>query len=377
MKLALIYSGGTIGCAGTPLKPLPVKEFQALWGRHAAARFDDILAVDWQWLAPALDSSDMTPADWGKLAGMVLDAREEQAVLLLHGTDTMAWTAAALAFLLTLYDPKGRPVGRFGMPVVLTGSQRPLFDDDGIRPGTDALDNLRTAIDACGTRRPEVTVAFGGEILPGARVMKISTSADRAFGCPKGEAPCPELPVAQAGVLLAQLDQLALHLGKRAVVSVTPNPAGDNLVRDQVEAVVDKLGDKLGAIYLNGYGIGNFPAKDSLAPTLRSAHKRGILIVTGSQVLHGDVDPSTYGAGHWLGECGAIPSADMTAPAAHAKLHVAMALGAANGWNQAETERFFLAPIAGEIRGGFGRASGLEPAPAPAAASSAAWRQSK
>jgi L-asparaginase len=327
MKLALIYSGGTIGCAGSPLKPLPVKEFQALWGRHAAAHFDDILAVDWQWLAPALDSSDMTPADWGKLAGMALDAREEQAVLLLHGTDTMAWTAAALAFLLTLYDPKGRPVGRFGMPVVLTGSQRPLFSGDGIRPDTDALDNLRTAIDACGVRRPEVTVAFGGKILPGARVMKVSTTADRAFGCPKGEAPCPELAVAQTGDLLAQLDRLAPHLGKRAVVSVTPSPAG-----------------------LNGYGIGNFPAKSLLAPILRSAHDRGILIVAGSQVPHGDVDPSTYGAGHWLGECGAIPSADMATPAAHAKLYAAMALGAANGWDQVETERFFLTPVAGEIR---------------------------
>lgn len=241
-------------------------------------------------------------------------------------------------------------MGRFGMPVVLTGSQRPLFSGDGIRPDTDALDNLRTAIDACGARRPEVMVAFGGEVLPGSRVMKVSTTADRAFGCPKGEAPCPELAVAQTGDLLAQLDRLAPHLGKRAVVSVTPSPAGDSMVRDQVEAVIDKLGDKLGVIYLNGYGIGNFPAKRLLAPILRSAHDRGILIVAGSQVPHGDVDPSTYGAGHWLRECGAIPSADMATPAAHARLYVAMALGAANGWNQVETERFFQTPVSGEIR---------------------------
>ena len=351
MNLALIYSGGTIGCAGFPLKPLPIKEFQARWDRHATARLGNDLTVEWQWLEPTLDSSEMIPADWGKLARMVLDAREEQAVLLLHGTDTMAWTAAALAFLLTLYDPKGHPVGRFGMPVVLTGSQRPLFDDDGIRPGTDALDNLRTAIDACGTRYPEVTVAFGGAVLPGARVMKISATAARAFDCPRGAAPCPELPEAAAGDLLAQLERLGPYLGKRAVVSVTPNPVGDSLLRDQVKAVVDKLDNKLGAIYLNGYGIGNFPAKESLTPILRSAHDRGILIVVGSQVLHGDVDPSTYGAGHWLGECGAISTADMTAPAAHAKLYVAMALGAVNGWDQTEIERFFLTPVAGELRG--------------------------
>jgi len=115
-------------------------------------------------------------------------------------------------------------------------------------------------------------------------------------------------------------------------------------------SVTDKLDDKLGAIYLNGYGIGNFPEKTSLAPILRSAHDRGVLIIAGSQVPYGDVDPSTYGAGHWLAECGAISTADMATPAVHAKLYVAMALTAANGWNQCETERFFLTPVAGELR---------------------------
>ncbi len=86
MKLGLIYSGGTIGCTGAPLKPLPINDFQALWGRHAAPRLDDGLAIDWRWLEPALDSSDMAPVDWVRLAAMVLDVREEQAVLLVATT---------------------------------------------------------------------------------------------------------------------------------------------------------------------------------------------------------------------------------------------------------------------------------------------------
>ena len=350
MKLALIYSGGTVGSAGSPLNPLPISEFQALWGRHVASELPEVLAVDWQWLEPPLDSSDMTPADWGRLANMVLDARQEQAVLLLHGTDTMAWTAAALAFLLTLYDPNGRPVGRFGKPVVLTGSQLPLFEGDGIRLGTDALANLRLAIDACGAGRAEVMVAFGGSVLSGARVMKMSTTADDTFDCPKGQAPCPVLPAAPAGELLAQLDRLGPHLGKKAVVGVTPNPTDGVLVVDKIEPIVERLGEKLGAIYLNSYGIGNFPCKEKLAPLLRAAHDRGTLIIAGSQLPYGDVDPSAYGAGHWLAECGAISTADMATPAVHAKLHVAMALGAANGWEQAEIERFFRTPVAGERR---------------------------
>lgn len=349
MKLALIYSGGTVGSAGTPLKPLPARDFQVMWDRHVAPALNEAPDIGWQWLEPPLDSSDMTPVDWGRLAGMVLESGEDDAVLLLHGTDTMAWTAAALAFLLTRYDRMGRPVGRFAKPVVLTGSQRPLFDEDGIRPGTDALDNLSTAISACRAGRAEVTVAFGGEVLSGARVMKMTTSGDRAFECPKGTAPCPVLPAAVG--LQDQLDRLAPHLGKKAVVGVTPNPTDGIMVVDKIEPVINKLDDKLGAIYLNSYGIGNFPSKDKLAPLLRSAHDRGTLIVAGSQLPYGDVDPSAYGAGHWLAGCGAISTADMAAPAVHAKLHVAMAMGAANDWGQGDMERFFLSPVAGELRG--------------------------
>jgi L-asparaginase len=350
MKLAMIYSGGTIGCAGVPLEPLSADDFQGLWERHVTAHLDDELTIDWQWLETTRDSSLMTPADWGSLARMVLNSDNARAVLLLHGTDTMAWTAAALAFLLTLYDAQGHPVGRLRKPVVLTGSQRPLFDANGIRSGTDALANLLMAIHTCDAGAPEVTLAFGGATLTGARVMKLSTTADRAFDCPKGIAPCPVLPIAVAGDLLAQLDRIAPHLGSKAVAILTPNPGDGKLLQVQLEALANNSGEKLGAIYLNCFGIGNFPNEKQIAPLLRSAHDKGVLIIAGSQVPDGDVTPSTYGAGHWLAECGAISTVDMAAPAAHAKLHVGMALGAANGWEQADVERFFITPVAGELR---------------------------
>ncbi|HUS56107.1 MAG TPA: asparaginase domain-containing protein [Thermohalobaculum sp.] len=351
MKLALIYSGGTIGCAGVPLMPLPANEFQTLWGRHVAPRLGRDVALDWHWLEPALDSCEMTPANWIDLARMAIFSDGRQATLLLHGTDTMAWTAAALAFLLTLYDRDGSAVARLRQPVVLTGAQRPLFTSDGILPGTDALANLDGAIEVCGENIPGVTVAFGGTVLPGARVMKMSTSDDRAFECPKGAAPCPVLPPATAMEVLAQLDRLAPQFGAKALVSVTPLPSASDVVYGQIASLINGLGEKLGAIHLNGFGIGNFPSRSVLSPLLRAAHDRGILIVAGSQVPHGDVDPSTYGAGHWLGELGAISTADMATPAVHAKLYLALALGAMNGWSQAEMERHFLTPVAGELRG--------------------------
>lgn len=349
MSLRLIYSGGTVGCAGSPLAPLPAGEFRALWERHVAPRLG-AGETRWQWLDPALDSSDVTPADWGRLARLVLEA-EEDAVLLLHGTDTMAWTAAALAFLTTLYETDGKPLGRFGKPVVLTGSQRPLFAGDGVLSGTDALENLRTALNAVALGRREVTVAFGSLTLRGPRVMKMSTRDDRAFVCPKGSTPAPALPEAEAGALAAQLAALAPHLGARAVVTLTAAPTAPDLLRAQVEAIAARLDEKLGAIHLQGYGIGNFPARADLAPLFGALRQRGVVIVAGSQVPHGDVAPGAYGAGRWLEACGALSAADMTAASVHAKLHVGLALATKNGWQLSDIERFFLTCVAGERNG--------------------------
>ena len=349
MTLRLIYSGGTIGCAGQPLAPLAAGEFRALWDRHVAPELGGA-EFDWQWLSPALDSSAIAPADWSRLARLALESGDAEGVLLLHGTDTMAWTASALAFLLTLYEADGTPAARFSKPVVMTGSQRPLFEGDAVKPGTDALENLRTALNAFALGRREVTVAFGSLTLRGPRVMKMSTRDDRAFACPKGSAPAAPLPEAETGALLAQLDRLAPHLGAKAVATITAAPTAPALLRAQVEAIAESLGDDLGAIHLQGYGIGNFPAREALTPVLRTLHDRGVLLVAGSQVPHGDVDPGAYGAGHWLGECGAVSALDMTAAAVHAKLQVTLALAAVHGWRRSEAERFFATPVAGERR---------------------------
>lgn len=349
MSLRLIYAGGTIGCAGAPLAPLPAGEFRALWDRHVAPALGGP-APAWEWLEPAMDSSEATPADWGRLARLVLAAGED-AVLLLHGTDTMAWTATALALLTTEYGADGTPLARLARPVVLTGSQRPLFEGDALAPGTDALENLRTGLNAVALGRREVMVAFGGLTLRGPRVMKMSSRDDRAFVCPKGSAAAPPLPAAEPAALAAQLERVAPHLGARAVLTLTAAPGDPALRREELLALAERLGERLGAIHLMGYGIGNFPGREVLAPVLAELHRQGVVLVAGSQVPHGDLAPDTYGAGHWLGECGALSAADMTQAAVHAKLGVGLALGAAFGWGRAELERYFLTPVAGERRG--------------------------
>ena len=345
MSPALIYTGGTIGCAGTPLTPLPFDAFQALWDAHVAPELG--VARCWDWLDPPIDSTEATPTDWLRLARLVLAA--EGPVVLLHGTDTLAWSGAALALLLTLYDEAGTATARHGPAVVLTGSQRPLFDGEAVAPVTDAVANLRIAFKAA-AGDPGVVIAFGGQVLPGTRSMKMSSTEDRAFATPRGMALPTPLPAAIAGALSEQLDRLAPHFGGRAVLPVLASPAAPERQAAMLKAMIDSAGGSLGAIHLHGYGIGNFPAAKALAPVLRTAHEAGALIVAGSQTPMGVVDPTTYGAGSWLADCGALSALDMTPAAVDAKLHLTLALGASHNWNRAEMETCFETPVAGERR---------------------------
>jgi len=334
MSPTLIYTGGTIGCTGTPLTPMPFDAFRAQWQAH----LPELVAARWDWLDPPIDSTDATPADWLRLARLVLAA--EGPVVLLHGTDTMAWSGAALSLLLTLFDEGGTAVASHGHAVVLTGSQRPLFADGAIAPGTDAAANLAAAFRvARGT--PGTVIAFGGEVLPGARAMKMSSTDDRAFATPRGGgAPAP-LPAAPAGALTAQLDRLAPHFGRKVVLPVLASPAAPERQATLLTAMIDSASEALGAIHLHGYGIGNFPAGGALAPILRAAHGAGTLIIAGSQTPMGIVDPTTYGAGSWLDECGALSALDMPPAAVDAKLHMALAMGSSHGWSQVRIEGFF------------------------------------
>ncbi|MDH3667964.1 MAG: asparaginase domain-containing protein [Paracoccaceae bacterium] len=346
MKPALIYTGGTIGSAGEPLEPLAYIDFQALWQRHVESRLG--APRSWHWIERPVDSTEAAPGNWLGLARLVLDAGANGPVIMLHGTDTLAWSTSALAMLLTLFDSDAVPVGRHSQRVVVTGSQRPLFSDEGIAPGTDAIANLELAYNVISDAGAGVTVAFAGETLPGARVMKVSATDDRAFACPRGWVPVPDLPEAEASALSAQLDLLTPHFGRKIVLPILAAPAEPDLHLGLVDAAIRFAGNRLGAIHLHGFGIGNFPAGSLLAPVLAAAHQAGALIVADSQTPGGAMDPGTYGAGSWLADLGALSAGDMTPAAVDAKLHLTLALGAANSWSRERMEEFFLTPAAGE-----------------------------
>ncbi|MEO1318186.1 MAG: asparaginase domain-containing protein [Pseudomonadota bacterium] len=356
--LRLIYAGGTIGSAGSPLAPLDALEFRRRWelsvAPRLAARPKTAMPVTWFWIDPPLDSSDMAPADWLLLTREALkSAAEARGIVLLHGTDTLASSAAALTFLLTALDEEGRPAARLASPVIVTGSQRPLFDGDGIAAGTDAFENLAQAIAMAGSSdaAPGVSVVFAGKHLPGARVAKQHTAADAAFDCPNGAAWPPPLPAAEASDLVAQLDALASTFGSRPVPVFHPMPEGPVFQARMLDALADTDSAAPPAgLLLAGFGEGNLPprAAAAISGTIRRLRGRGAPVLVASQVPGGPAGRAAYAAGHWLAEAGAIPAGHMTLSAAHAKLHLGAALARTRGWTLDRLETWLRADLAGE-----------------------------
>jgi L-asparaginase len=257
-----------------------------------------------------LDSGDMQPSHWVDIARAVHEALSDPAidgVVVVHGTDTMAYSASAVALLL----------GPLTKPVVFTGAQRPLVE---IR--TDARQNLVDAVFAASLPVPEVAVAFASFVLRGARSMKRDAWALAAFDSPS----CP--PLAELGVET----QLAAHVRAPAdalapfdprieprVLAVRVFPGLDPAL------VRGALRTGLRGLVLEGYGTGNFPhLAGSLIPALEEARDRDVPVLVVSQCPHGFVDMGRYSGGAAAAAAGAISGGDMTREAAIAKLMIGL-----------------------------------------------------
>lgn len=271
----------------------------------------------WRQLSPLLDSSVMDRSNWVQIAHAVRDmARDHDAVVVLHGTDTLAWTAAALSFLLSDLE----------VPVVITGAMRPLRDGgDGLRNVALALQVARQVPTA------QVLVAFGHQVMPGARAVKIHAQDDQAFSAPGARdfdwrALAARSLSGPAGGALAQVD----------VVQVYPGASG---------AVLRALSGAQGVV-IEAFGSGNMPgAGRDWHAALAELRAGGTEIAVVTQCLMGRVDAATYAAGASVGALGLIACRDMTTPAAATKLGWLLAQGL-RGAALADAMR---APVAGEI----------------------------
>ncbi len=258
-----------------------------------------------------LDSGDMQPSHWVELAravhGAVLDDSVD-GVVVIHGTDTMAYSASAVALLL----------GPLTKPVVFTGAQRPLVE---VR--TDARQNLVDAVFAATLPVPEVGIAFASRVVRGARSMKRDAWALAAFDSPN----CP--PLVELGVDVG----IGPHVRPPAAIlapfdgRIEPRVLAVRVFPGLDPALVQgalRVGVK--GLVLEAYGTGNLPhLAGSLIPALEVARAQDVPVLVVSQCPRGFVDMSRYAGGAAAAEAGAISGGDMTREAAIAKVMVGLA----------------------------------------------------
>ncbi len=254
-----------------------------------------------------LDSTDMQPEHWVALAAAIHEALPRyDGVVVVHGTDTMAYTASALAFLLPGLD-RG---------VVLTGSQRPLAE---VR--TDARANLVDALHVASMRIPEVSIAFDQRLFRGCRATKLDAWSMSAFGSPA----CPPLAELGLGISVAPhvlpprpAEPFDPRLEPRVLALRTFPGLDPQLLRGAIDGGVR-------GVVLEAFGAGNVPRLErSLIPAIEHARDLDVPIVIVSQCSRGAVDLSSYEGSIAAAKAGAITAGDMTPEAALTKLMVTL-----------------------------------------------------
>ncbi|KAI0407379.1 L-asparaginase [Xylaria palmicola] len=286
--------------------------------------------------APLLDSSSISSEGWTSIAGAIrANYHLFDGFVVLHGTDSLAYSASALSFMLA----------DLGKPVVLTGSQAPIFSLQ-----SDAVDNLLGSLIVAGTFVvPEVGLFFHHKLYRGNRCTKVSASAFEAFASPNCD---PLARVTSLGVdvnwgLVLRPTNIArfevhprLDTAHVAALRIFPG-----ITPDMVDGVLRV--PRLRGLVLETFGMGNAPAgvDGGLTRVIRSAVERGIVVVNVSQCTSGVVSP-LYAPGFALGEAGVVFGHDMTCEAALTKLSYLLGLP---GLDAAEVGRRMARPLRGEM----------------------------
>ena len=315
-----MHTGGTLGMTGSPLEP----------GAYGARLLDHVpelgrIAEVEPRIICNLDSSDMGPEQWLTLAGAVQSEREQyDGFVIVHGTDTMAYTAAALAFSLRNLDK----------PVILTGAQRPLA-----MHRTDARRNLVDAVELATCDIPEVGICFDGLLLRGCRAVKADARHYRAFASPGVE------PLAKMGTDIDIGEHVRFPSGS---FSCDPrfDPAVDviwALPSLSAARLAHRLADpSLHGVVLAAFGVGTVP-QTGIADVIKDAVARGIEVLVCTQ-WGGHIDLGAYRNSGVLAEAGAIEGGAMRIEAAVPKLMVALARSS----DRAERRAWLLEDLAGE-----------------------------
>lgn len=312
-SVLLIYTGGTIGMIENPITgALEAFNFDQLMENVPELKRFSYRISSYQF-TPPIDSSDMSPMFWQQLVRIIEEQYEEfDGFVILHGTDTMAYTASALSFMLE----------NLSKPVILTGSQLPI----GVLR-TDGKENLITAIEIAAAKKadgtavvPEVCIFFENKLMRGNRTSKNNAEGFKAFHSYNYP------PLATAGIHILYNHHLIRPIPKDkklkphylfdAHISVLHIFPG--ITEASVRAILETPG--LRAVILRTYGSGNAPQHDWLVRLLQAATQRGIIVVNLSQCPMGSVEMSRYETGLHLQAAGVISGYDATVEAVLTKL---------------------------------------------------------
>lgn len=326
----VLYTGGTIGMArndpsnpASPLMPQPIEKLiqwvpgWSINNKNNKVTLNNGITLNFESFDEPLDSSNITPEDWQKIADYIERAyHNNDGFVVLHGTDTMAYTSSALSFIFK----------HLAKPVIITGSQLPLSDER-----TDGVMNLVNAVHIAGWKStgllciPEVIVCFADRILRGCRTSKISSISWAGFDSPNyphlgsiGEhivinedliAPAPETDTFQVTKDI-----------NTNVLDIALNPGMKASQLKEIMSVPD-----ISAIILRTFGAGNAPTKESFLKAIEAIIKENKTILNITQCTQGMVEMGLYEASSGLLERGVISGLDMTPEAALTKLYVFLA----------------------------------------------------
>ncbi len=337
-SVLLIYTGGTIGMMeNADTGSLESFDFEYL--KDNLPEFGKLkFTIDSIQFEPPIDSSDMDLEGWRKIVRIIEDNYSQyDGFVILHGTDTMAYTASALSFMLENIDK----------PVILTGSQLPIG-----KVRTDGKENLITALEIAVDKDhdghplvPEVCIFFQNYLMRGNRTTKINAenfNAFRSFNHPV---------LAVAGVYIKYEHHLIIHPRIRrkphfhylldpnvVVLRIFPN-----ISPDLVKAILSI--SNLKGVVLQTYGMGNAPNRKWFLEAVKDAVDRGIVIVNITQCMSGTVEMRRYHSGSILRDIGVVSGYNSTTEAAVTKLMFLLG----HGMSPDDVKKHMERSLAGEV----------------------------